>query len=55
MDKGDFAQLPAKWLVCAVDPTGLTADEALNRLLAAHEASGTALEPLPQSLMQHAQ
>ena len=47
IDKGDFAQLPAKWLVCAVDPTGLTADEALNRLLAAHEASGTALEPLP--------
>ena len=49
-------QLPAKWLVCAVDLTGLTADEALNRLLAAHElqatqpntlASGTALEPLP--------
>ena len=56
LDKGDFVQLPAKWLVCAVDLTGLTADEALNRLLAAHElqvtqpntlASGTALEPLP--------
>ena len=42
----------------AVDLTGLTADEALNRLLAAHAAqpqatqpntlaSGTALEPLP--------
>ena len=55
IDQGDFVQLPAKWLVCAVDPTGLTADEALNRLLAAHElqatqpntlASGTALEPL---------
>ena len=55
IDKGDFVQLPAKWLVGAVDLTGLTADEALNRLLAAHElqatqpntlASGTALEPL---------
>ena len=58
IDQGDFVQLPAKWLVCAVDLTGLTADEALNRLLAAHAAqpqatqpntlaSGAALEPLP--------
>ena len=53
IDQGDFVQLPAKWLVCAVDLTGLTADEALNRLLAAHELHDPALAFVEKDVERH--